>query len=59
MKRTNAILLLIATLALAVPLSAAPVGGSGDTFLARLLRGIGRITHALDEPQGPPPGGRP
>jgi len=56
MKKMNAVLLLIAILALALPASASPRNGGGDSILGRLLQRLTQVIHTLEGPMIPPPG---
>ena len=50
MRKLNAALLLVGVLALAMPATAAPRTGGGDSIVSRLLRAVVRIVHDLDGP---------
>jgi len=56
MKKMNAVLLLIATLALSMPAAASPRDRSGDSMLGRMLQRLTQVIHTLEGPMIPPPG---
>jgi hypothetical protein len=57
MRKINASLLLVATIALAGPAFGAPRDRDGGSIFERLVRSLHQIVHVFDEPQGPPPRG--